>query len=128
MTLTNLQDGVAYTITCQARNSAGFSSTSQSIQLNVGVVPVKPYNVLTANSANLQDVAITWDTYNQQCPGWPVTGCTVAIQINQYQAGSGFSNNRVVSYQDITGQCYEAKNQMSTNQIQYDNNGNVINW
>jgi hypothetical protein len=94
--------------------------------------------VRTQNVADWRDVSITWDSTNTQCPGWPVTGCTVAIQVDQNQIVNNL-NQRVVQYLDITQQCSQYIRSSNTNvqrptvydqygiPVQFDAFGNVIN-
>lgn len=75
------------------------------------MVPIKPFNVLTQLLPSHTQVAITWDVTNNQCRNnWPITGCTVAIEVEQQ--GQIFNS---VRYQDITPMCQEAYNNLNNN-------------
>lgn len=85
-----------------------------------------PMGVITTNSVDGANVAITWDAYTNQCTGgWPILGCTVAIR-----TGSAVFTEAVgtLNLQDLTSKCFEKSTQnWNSNPVYYDANGNVIN-
>lgn len=78
ITMTGLVDGKVYTITCQARNSAGYSALSTAVNLQAGTVPAKPLSVRTVYQSASNTVAITWSAPASN-GGWTVDGYSVSI-------------------------------------------------
>lgn len=78
-------DGHQYSISCQAKNSAGYSLSSEPILLDAGIAPIKPYDVLTELTYGQQSVEVTWKYTDYNCPGWRVEYCYVDILSNNYE-------------------------------------------
>lgn len=104
-TITDITNGRQYTFYCQSQNSVGFSSASQTYDVNVGDAPGRPLNVRTDLDGSHTNAVVTWSPPSNTC-GWPITGCTVAIQKTANQFVNGISQT-VTSFNDATRYCSE---------------------
>lgn len=75
------------------------------MDINVGDVPGRPTGVMTTLNAGSTHTVVTWAQPTNTC-GWPITGCTVAIQQTRTQFLDG-RNQGVVSFNDATFNCGE---------------------
>jgi hypothetical protein len=87
-------------------------------------------NVVTDNSFNGEQVAITWDAYTSRCTGgWPITGCTVAVLVGGQGVNPIFTDDLRLDSRlhDITASCAEARQNVVNNNVAqptiYDANG-----
>jgi len=106
LTVNNLNNGQAYQFSCASRNRIGYGQASANLEINVGIAPIQPYNVMTSTLGDYSNVAVTWNYQDLNCPGWAVNQCTVAIQLERNQVVNGV-NQVVTSFTDATQYCVE---------------------
>jgi hypothetical protein len=80
VTIEGLQNGRRYSFYCSSSNRIGFGQNSQPVEENVGVAAIQPYNVRTVNTFDFSGVEVLWDSIDNNCPGWAVTGCFVSLR------------------------------------------------
>lgn len=104
-TITDAVNGKAYTFYCRSYNRVGYSAASAYIDINVGDVPGRPTAVVTTLNPARSHTIVSWAYPTNTC-GWPITGCTVAIQKTENRIVNGL-NQEFFTYNDATFNCAE---------------------